>query len=101
MNKKPDRMNPDIEKKTKRLGAWLKLIGVLFRLMIVLGLILLVLVVGAILFTSLFRFWILVLPVSLIILGLILAWVEYRLHSRYYAQRSRDLVHEDSQKEKS
>ena len=97
MDKKPDRMELDIEKKTERLGAWLRFVGVLFRLMIVLGLILLLLVVGAILFTSLFSFWILVLPVSLIALGLILAWVEYRLHSRYYALKSRDLVHEDVQ----
>jgi len=99
MNKKPDRTDPDLEKKAERLGAWLKLVGVFFRLMIVLGLILLFLVIGAILFTSLFSFWILILPVSLIGLGLLLAWVEYQLHSRYYALKSRELVHEEAQEE--
>lgn len=100
MNKKPDRTDPDIEKKAERLRTWLKLVGVLFRLMIVLGLILLMLVMAAILFTSLFRFWILVVPVLVIALGLLLAWVEYKLHDRYYALKSRNLVLEDVQEQK-
>lgn len=99
MNKNPDRTDPDLQKEAERLGAWLKLVGVLFRLMIVLGLLLMLLVISALLFTSLFSFWILVLPVSLMALGIILAWLEFQLHNRYYALLSRDMVHEDEQKQ--
>lgn len=99
MNKKTDQSDLDLKKKAERLGAWLGLVGVLFRLLIVAGLILGVLVIFTILFTSMFRLWILILPAVLIALGVLLAWLEFRLHSRYYDLQSRHLVHEDAQEQ--
>ena len=99
MNKKPDQTGPDLEKKPAPMSTWLRLIAVLYRLLIVVGLILGVLVISAILFTSMFSLWVLLLPVSLTALGIIMAWVEFKLHDRYYALKSKDVVAGDGQEE--
>ena len=99
MNKKPDQTGPDLEKKSAPMSTWLRLIAVLYRLLIVVGLILGVLVISAILFTSMFSLWVLLLPVSLTALGVIMAWLEFKLHDRYYALNSKDVVADNGQEE--
>lgn len=74
----------------KRLWGWVRFAGVIFRLMIIVGLLLLVLSIVLLAVTSLFRLWILILPFSLISLGIILARIEYHLHGRLYTLQSRE-----------
>ncbi len=73
------------DKQVKRLQIWARFFAILFRIMIVAGLLLLVVMIVALIFSSLMYAWLLVIPLGLIILGILLAWLEYDLHKRLYA----------------
>jgi len=77
--------------KARRLSTWLRLTGIVFRVLIILGLILLILVIIALIFTALFKSWILVVPFALITLGIMIARVEYRLHKRLNPEDKQEL----------
>lgn len=68
----------------KRLSFWIRLLTVLFRTLIILGLISSAVVILLLALTSRFSCWILFVPGLLIALGILLAWVEYKLHNRHY-----------------
>jgi uncharacterized membrane protein YcaP (DUF421 family) len=75
---------PELDKRTNRLAAWVRIMGIVFRLLIILGLLLLGLAAALVLFTDIIPFWVLVLPIILLAIGIWLAWLEYRLHDRVY-----------------
>jgi len=71
-----------IKRKVKCLKKWARLLTVLFRIIIIFGLILFFSVAGLILFISIIPGWVLVLPLSIITFGVILARIEYYLYKR-------------------
>ena len=68
--------------KIKRTSGWKRLMSVLFRVVIFLGLFLLILTTALILFTTFIPLWLLIFPFSIIGFGIVLAWIEYLLHKR-------------------
>ncbi len=81
--KRPDR-DADLEQKIDRLAGWVRLLVILFRAFIVVGLLVLIILVLLILLTSVIKVWVLVIPLMLILLGIVLARLEYYLHGRLY-----------------
>jgi hypothetical protein len=69
----------------KRLARRERFFAVVYRIVLVAGLLGLIATVVLLFATDLFSIWILLLPVALIALGIILARVEYRLDMRLYA----------------
>ena len=74
-----------MEKETRRLYKWERILAVLFRIVIILGLALLVLVIVLLFVVDAFGGWILIAPFVVVATGILLAWLEYRLHLRVYA----------------
>jgi L-asparagine transporter-like permease len=77
-------MSVEAEKQQKKLTGWVRFFAVLYRIVLVAGLLALVAVVVLLLATDLFNAWVLLLPAALITLGIVLARVEYRLDLRLY-----------------
>lgn len=67
-----------------RLARRVRFYAVTYRIVLILGLLALIAAVVLLLVTDLFTAWIFLLPAVLIILGLVLARVEYRLDMRLY-----------------
>jgi len=63
-------------------GQWQRFLAVVYRLVIIFGLVLLALGAVLVILTSIIPFWSLVFPMVIIIIGLILARVEYNFHKR-------------------
>jgi uncharacterized membrane protein (DUF485 family) len=74
--------NQKQKQKIKTLSSWSRLLGVFFRLVIIIGLLLLILFIVLFLITSLLPVWSLAFPLSVIVFGIVLARVEYSLHKR-------------------
>jgi uncharacterized membrane protein len=70
--------------KTKRLLTWNRMLAVLFRVLLLLGVIFLVFTVVAWIFASWFNKWAVILALGLIAAGVILARVEYQIHQRLH-----------------
>ena len=68
----------------KRLSFWIRLLTVLFRILIILGLISLAVAILLLALTSGFSCWILLGPGTFVALGILFAWIEYKLHNRHY-----------------
>jgi len=64
------------------LTGWIRFLGVIFRLLIILGLLLFAAAVVLVLLTDLIPYWTVFFPVALVLMGILLARVEYRLHQR-------------------
>jgi uncharacterized membrane protein len=73
-----------IQKKITRLQHWIRILTVLYRIFILLGLVLLILAIFLLALTPHFPAWILMVPGLLIGLGVLLAWIEYRLDNRRF-----------------
>ena len=71
-----------VQEKTKKLRFWIRLLTLLYCILILLGLVLLLLAILLLALTSRFTSLILLVPGLLVGLGVLLAWVEYRLHLR-------------------
>ena len=71
-----------LQKKAKNLMGWQRFFGVAYRILIVLGLVLLILLSVLLILTEIFSFWIMALPLLLIAAGLILARIEYYFYRR-------------------
>lgn len=71
-----------VEDEKKKLEVWIRLLRIVFRGLIVLGLALLIVAVVVVVIVPLFGLWIFAVPVALIALGIFLAWLEYRLNER-------------------
>jgi membrane glycosyltransferase len=56
--------------------------GVIYRVLLIMGMLIFPLFVILILFTVQFRWWAIFFPTALILLGVLLAWYEYRLYKR-------------------
>jgi undecaprenyl pyrophosphate phosphatase UppP len=80
---------------THRQQKWVRLLGVVFRLLIILGLLLFVVMVFGLIFTSAVSDWMFLLPIALIFLGIVVAWFEYRLHRQATAGDSQETNQED------
>ncbi|MDY6867106.1 MAG: hypothetical protein SVT56_04255 [Chloroflexota bacterium] len=78
-----------IQQKIKVLSSWSRLLGVLFRLIIIIGLLLLILFLGLFFLTPILPFWTLVFPLSVIAFGIVLARIEYALHKRLNRLKAR------------
>jgi len=70
--------------KTKRLLTWNRMLAVLFRVLLLLGVIFLAFTVVAWIFASWFNKWAVILTLGLIAAGIILARVEYQIHQRLH-----------------
>ena len=75
-----DEQKPESDKRTLR--RWQKFLRVVYRLVIVLGLITLVLGTVLVVFTDIIPFSSLIFPLALTTIGIILARLEYALHKR-------------------
>jgi len=85
MNEQQIDHKQSMEKEAMRLHKWERVLAILFRVMIIIGLALLVLVIVLLFVMDTFRGWILMVPFILIATGILLVWLEYRLHLRVYA----------------
>jgi L-asparagine transporter-like permease len=56
--------------------------GVLYRVLLIMGILAFPFITILILFTVQFRWWAIFFPTALILLGVLLAWYEYRLYKR-------------------
>lgn len=79
----------DNDLKKVGLAGWGRLTAVLFRVLIILGLISLTIFIILLVFTKIFTIWILLIPVVLVLIGICLAWLEYYLHDRLNATRDK------------
>ncbi len=84
------------QRKIKSFSSWASVLGVLFRLVIILGLLLLILFLAVTLFTSIFPIWILVFPISVILFGIFIARIEYALHKRVKKRQPQQTKQEDA-----
>jgi uncharacterized membrane protein len=66
----------------QRLSNWIQLLSIVYRILIVLGLVVLLLMILLLALTTRFSSWILLVPAILIGAGILLAWLEYTLHTR-------------------
>ena len=94
MKEQQSKQDQALDNTAQRLTGWMRFVGVVFRILIVLGVILTVLAVVALISTAIFKVWILLLPISLIFLGVLLAWIEYQLYDRLYACKHEDSIME-------
>jgi hypothetical protein len=78
--------------KNGSLKGWVRFLGVVFRIVIILGLLLLGLALALVIFTSIIPLWVLVIPIGLIVAGVILARIEYNLFQRFSKSLSRSSV---------
>ena len=83
MTENPD-TKPELDKHAERLATWVRVLGVVFRLLIILGVLLLGLVTALLLLTEILAAWALALPLTLLFIGIWIAGLEYRLHDRVY-----------------
>lgn len=74
----------ELSKHHKRLAFWVRFIAVVYRIVLVAGLLVLTAAIVMLIATDLLSAWILTVPAVLITAGVVLAWVEYRLHSRSF-----------------
>jgi len=89
----------EIKQKVKRLKKWARLLTVFFRIIIVFGLMLFFSAVALIIFVSIIPGWVLILPLSVIGFGIIIARIEYALHKRVVAL-AQDENNEETAKKK-
>lgn len=82
-------------KQITRQQKWVHLLGVIFRLLIILGLALFLVMIVALILTSIIHYWMFLLPMGLIFLGVIVAWVEYRFHRQVTAGDGQKSEQED------
>jgi len=81
MRQQPDKK---VQPQIKRLSNWIRLLTIGYRTLVLLGLALLILAILLLALTSRFSAWILIFPGLLIGLGILLAWIEYRLDNRRF-----------------
>jgi len=74
----------EASKQERRLTGWVRFYAVVYRIVLIAGLLVLIAAVVLLFVTDLFNAWILLLPAALIALGIILARIEYRLDVRLY-----------------
>ena len=84
--------NGDTHNQNNHLARRARFFAVVYRFVLIIGLLALVTAVVALLVTDLFTAWILLLPAFLIALGIILARVEYRLDMRLYHLHKQDPI---------
>jgi uncharacterized membrane protein len=70
------------DEQQKRLKNWVQLLGVLFRILILSGLVILIFAIILVLFTNLVHWWMLGFPLAVIVSGVLLARIEYLLYKR-------------------
>ncbi len=88
MPNQPSQTSDNANKSTNRLVLWVRILAVLFRVLIIAGLISLAVVVVSMIIFPTNGFWLFLIPLGLIALGIILARLEYHFHLRLYAQQN-------------
>jgi len=78
--------------RAKSVGGWARLIAVIYRIILVLGLLLLGATAVLIFFTRRTYLWVAIVPLGLITLGVILAYVEYRLYTRLHPSQNQESI---------
>ncbi len=68
--------------KQERLAKWVRLLGAGFRILILGGLVLLIAMTAIVLLSDYLRWWMLGFPLAIVIIGVILARIEYWLYQR-------------------
>jgi len=76
--------------KNGSLKGWVRFLGVVFRIVIILGLLLLGLALVLVIFTSIIPLWALVFPIGLIVVGVVLARIEYNLFQQFSESLSQE-----------
>ena len=84
MTEQENPLHQDGDQQEKRLSRWVRFFAVLYRVVLVAGLLTLIAALVLLIVTDLLTAWILLLPAFLIALGIVLARVEYRLDLRLY-----------------
>lgn len=84
MDEQPQQPDPQLQSRIKKLTTWVNLLGVLFRILIIVSLVAFTAIFVLLLVTSLLQIWFLLLPIALLALGIILARLEYLLYDRAY-----------------
>lgn len=84
-NRKPQAQEETMK---KGLAGWVRLTRVLFRVLIILGLIALIIFTILLSLTNIFTIWIMAIPLVLILIGIFLARLEYRFHGRLYTDQN-------------
>lgn len=90
MTERKNESTVDLTAQPERVAGKLRFYGVIFRVALIAGLLLLVAAVILLIFTDLIGFWFIILPLALITIGIVLARVESRLHLRLYHLNSQD-----------
>ena len=80
----PKTKESDRERRIRRLSAWVRLLAVLFRVLIILGLTGFLVTFILLLAASNLKVWLILVPSFILGLGLGLARLEYRLYNRLY-----------------
>lgn len=84
MTDQPQQPDPQYQRRIQKLTTWVNLLGVLFRILIIVSLVAFSAIFVLLLVTSLLQIWFLLLPIALLALGIILARLEYLLYNRAY-----------------
>lgn len=74
----------ELDPRAKRLAGWVKFTAVIYRIILVVGLLLLAATAVLIYFTRRTYLWVIIIPFGLVALGIFLARVEYCLHMRLH-----------------
>lgn len=91
MAKKTKSQTQEESMEEKRLAGWVRFVSILFRVLIILGLISSAILIILLISTNIFSVWILVTPLVLILIGIGFAWLEYHLHDRLYSAGSKKI----------
>jgi membrane protein YdbS with pleckstrin-like domain len=70
------------DRKKESLRSWISFLRVVYRLVVILGMLFIVGTVILLVFVNIFPMWVLIFPVSLILFGVVLARVEYGLYRK-------------------
>ena len=84
MAKTPQTIESEAARKIGRLSGRVRLLAVLFRVLIILGLTGILVILILLLLASHMKVWLVLIPVFVLLLGLVLARFEYRLYNRLY-----------------
>lgn len=77
-NRHQDGKKPSPEMENIR--QWQQFLGVVYRILIILGLISFLVILILVVFTDIISFWFFILPFIMIVFGIILARLEYVIH---------------------
>lgn len=96
MNPAPDKEHTsEPNPRVKSLRGWVRFFAVIYRIILVVGLLLLAATAVLIYFTRRTYLWVVPIPLGVIALGFLLAHVEYRLYRRMHDPQDQEPNHNE------